>query len=48
MMGRIFFLVRVAGERTPLLGKGGVDATSRKTREATFDGADGVVPFNYR
>jgi hypothetical protein len=29
--------------RTPLLSGGGVDARSRKYREATFDGADGVV-----
>jgi hypothetical protein len=27
----------------PLLGKGGVDATSKKYREASFEGADGVV-----
>jgi len=27
---------------TALLGKGGVDATSIKWREASFDGADGV------
>jgi hypothetical protein len=27
----------------PLLGQGGVDATSIKLREASFDGADGVV-----
>jgi len=26
----------------PLLSRGGVDATSRKYREATFRGADGV------
>ena len=29
--------------RIPLLGKGGVDATSIKCREASFEGADGVV-----
>ena len=27
----------------PLLGQGGVDATSTKMREASSDGADGVV-----
>ena len=29
--------------RTPRLGKGGVDATQEKCREASFDRADGVV-----
>jgi hypothetical protein len=28
---------------SPLLGQGGVDATSIKCREASFEGADGVV-----
>jgi hypothetical protein len=32
----------------PLLGQGGVDATSRKYREATLLGADGVVCSNNR
>jgi hypothetical protein len=27
----------------PLLGQGGVDATSNKCREASYEGADGVV-----
>jgi hypothetical protein len=28
---------------SPLLGQGGVDATSNRCREASFEGADGVV-----
>jgi hypothetical protein len=32
----------------PLLGKAAVDATSKKYREASFDGADGVVRSSYR
>jgi hypothetical protein len=31
------------GERHSPPGIGGVDATSRRSREASFDGADGVV-----
>ena len=30
-------------EKTPLLSRGGATATPRKCREATFDGAGGVV-----
>ena len=30
-------------EKTPLLSRGGVDATSGECREASFDGADEVV-----
>ena len=41
--GRKGLLPSVARERSPLLGKGGVDATSKKCREATSDGAGGVV-----
>src|SRR5437016_14157183 len=33
-------------KQTPLLSRGGVDATSIKCREASFDGADGVVVVN--
>src|SRR5438046_9091323 len=33
----------VAGNETPLLGKGGVAAPLRKCREATLTGADGGV-----
>jgi hypothetical protein len=32
----------------PLLGKAAVDATSKEYREASFDGADGVVRSSYR
>jgi hypothetical protein len=32
-----------AGQLGILLGQGGVDATSNKCREASFEGADGVV-----
>jgi hypothetical protein len=31
------------GANFPLLSRGGVDASSRKYREATYPGADGVV-----
>src|ERR1051325_3803965 len=34
---------RNSSEQTPLLSKGGVDATPRKCREASLLGADGVV-----
>ena len=36
-------LGRMNGERHSPPGIGGVDATSRRSREASFDGADGVV-----
>ncbi len=34
--------------KTPLLGKGGVAAPSRKWPEGTLFGADGVVRSSYR
>src|SRR5213594_4526769 len=34
---------RNPGKKIPLLGKGGVAAPSIKCREASFEGADGVV-----
>jgi NADH-quinone oxidoreductase subunit M len=39
-------LLTVAGERSPLLGKGGVAAPSKKMREASLAGAGGVVRSN--
>src|SRR5438128_12590575 len=35
--------VKIPRMQTPLLGQGGVAATSSECREASFDGADGVV-----
>src|SRR5262245_57070102 len=34
--------------RTPLLGEGGVDAPTKKMREASLSGADGVVRSSHR
>src|SRR5262249_3134648 len=38
----------VDGERNPLLGEGGVDARSRRCREATYLRADGGVRSGHR